>query len=89
MNKKKKKAAALKYNQLIDKAPKLIAKGQGSVAEEIIKRAKEHNIFIKEDSDLVEVLYTLDINDEIPESLYMVIARLLTELYELNKKYKK
>lgn len=89
MNKKKKKAAALRYNQLIDKAPKLIAKGQGSIAEEIIKRAKEHNIHIKEDSDLVEVLYTLDINEEIPESLYMVIAKLLTELYELNKKYKR
>jgi flagellar biosynthesis protein len=89
MNKKRKKAAALKYNQLIDKAPKLIAKGQGNVAEEIIKRAKEYNINIKEDSDLIEVLYALDINEEIPESLYMVIAKLLTELYELNKKYKK
>jgi flagellar biosynthesis protein len=89
MNKKRKKAAALKYNQLIDKAPKLIAKGQGNVAEEIIKRAKEYNIYIKEDSDLIEVLYALDINEEIPESLYMVIAKLLTELYELNKKYKK
>jgi flagellar biosynthesis protein len=89
MNKKRKKAAALKYNQLLDKAPKLIAKGQGNVAEEIIKRAKEYNIYIKEDSDLIEVLYALDINEEIPESLYMVIAKLLTELYELNKKYKK
>jgi flagellar biosynthesis protein len=89
MIKKKKRAAALRYNQNIDKAPKLIAKGQGEIAEEIIKRAKEHNIYIKEDADLIEVLYSLDINEEIPESLYLVIAKLLTELYEINKKYKK
>ncbi len=88
MSEKKKKAAALKYNKDLDNAPKLIAKGQGVIAEEIIKRAKEHNIYIKEDSDLIEVLYALDINDEIPESLYMVIAKLLSELYEINKNYK-
>jgi flagellar biosynthesis protein len=88
MSEKKKKAAALKYNKDLDNAPKLIAKGQGEVAKEIIKRAKEHNIHIKEDSDLIEVLYALDINDEIPESLYMVIAKLLSELYEINKHYK-
>lgn len=88
MSEKKKKAAALKYNKNLDNAPKLIAKGQGVIAKEIIKRAKEHNIYIKEDSDLIEVLYALDINDEIPESLYMVIAKLLSELYEINKNYK-
>jgi flagellar biosynthesis protein len=88
LSEKKKKAAALKYNKDLDNAPKLIAKGQGVIAEEIIKRAKEHNIYIKEDSDLIEVLYALDINDEIPESLYMVIAKLLSELYEINKNYK-
>jgi len=88
MDDKRKKAAALKYNKNIDNAPKLIAKGQGTIAQEIVKRAKEHNIYIKEDSDLVEVLYALDINEEIPESLYKVIAKLLTELYEINKNYK-
>ena len=88
MDEKKIKAAALKYNKIVDNAPKLIAKGQGNIAKEIIKRAKDHNIYIKEDSDLIEVLYALDINEEIPESLYRVIAQLLTEIYEINKKYK-
>jgi len=47
LSEKKKKAAALKYNKNLDNAPKLIAKGQGVIAKEIIKRAKEHNIYIK------------------------------------------
>ncbi|MDY6820026.1 MAG: EscU/YscU/HrcU family type III secretion system export apparatus switch protein [Deferribacterota bacterium] len=84
MNKKNKKAAALRYRQQIDNAPKLVAKGQGSVADEIIKKAKEYGIHIKEDADLIEVLYSLDINEEIPASLYEVVAKLLAELYKIN-----
>ncbi|MGA1861640.1 EscU/YscU/HrcU family type III secretion system export apparatus switch protein [Deferribacter thermophilus] len=86
--KKFKKAAALKYEQGKDKAPKLSAKGKGLIAEKIIKKAQEHGVFIKEDPDLVEVLSTLDLYEEIPEYLYQAVADILIEIYKLNNSVK-
>ena len=81
----KKKAVALKYRPKIDGAPKVIAKGQGKVAEKIIEIAKEHQLHIHNDPDLIEVLSQLDINEEIPPDLYIVIAELLAFVYSLNR----
>lgn len=83
----RKKAAAIKYDpDSGDRAPKLVAKGTGTIAEKIIARAEEHGVTIKEDEDLVEALSTLDLLDEIPEDLYKVVALLLAELYSINSK---
>lgn len=87
--KKIKKASALKYDPEKNKAPVVVAKGKGYIAEEIIKRAKEHNIEIKEDKDLVEVLSKLDLYAEIPEELYKAVAIILSEVYKINKKIKR
>jgi len=84
----RKKAAAIRYDDKVDKVPKLVAKGQGIIADRIIEKAKEHNVHIKEDKDLVEALSTLDLFDEIPENLYAVVAMLLAELYRINGKLK-
>jgi flagellar biosynthesis protein len=81
---KRKKAAALKYKQNEDNAPKVVAKGQGTIADQIIKKAKEAGVYIKEDADLIETLYALDINQEIPPALYKIVAELLVELYNIN-----
>lgn len=84
MAEKRKKATALRYAKGKDKAPKLIAKGSGLVAEKIIEKAEEYGIHIKEDKDLVEVLATLDLYQEIPESLFQAVAAILAELYKIN-----
>lgn len=84
----RKKAAAIRYDKTQDKAPKLVAKGQGLIADKIIEKALEYNIHIKEDKDLVEALSTLDVFEEIPVELYRVIAVLLAELYKINGKLK-
>lgn len=81
----KKKAVALKYQPKIDDAPKIIAKGQGKVAEKIIEIAREHQLHIHNDPDLIEVLSQLDINEEIPPDLYIVFAELLAFVYSLNR----
>ena len=81
----KKKAVALKYRPKIDDAPKIIAKGQGKVAEKIIEIAKEHQLHIHNDPDLIEVLSQLDINEEIPPDLYIVIAEMLAFVYSINR----
>ncbi len=81
---RQKRAAALKYQSKLDNAPKVIAKGKGKVAEKIIEIAKEHNIYIHDDPDLIEVLYQLDLNEDIPSELYVVVAELLAFVYSLN-----
>ncbi|QAR31874.1 flagellar biosynthesis protein FlhB [Geovibrio thiophilus] len=80
----RKKAAAIGYDLSKDKAPRLLAKGSGIIAEKIIEKAREHDIQIKEDKDLVEVLATLDLHEEIPESMYKAVAQLLAEIYRIN-----
>jgi flagellar biosynthesis protein len=90
MNKPKKtsrpkQAVALKYKPLENVAPKVTAKGSGQVAEKIIEIAKAHGVPIKDDPDLVEVLSKLDIDTEIPPSVYVAVAELLAFVYDINR----
>ncbi len=84
---KKNSAVAIKYRAGTDLAPKVTARGKGKIAEKIIGIAKEHQIYIHEDPDLIEILSTLDINEQIPPDLYVVIAELLAFVYALNKNF--
>lgn len=86
---KRKKAIALRYKKEKDNAPKVIAKGSGSVAERIIEIAKNHGIFIKEDRLLVDALSTLDLYEEIPAELYKAVAEILVFVYSLNHNHKR
>jgi len=79
-----KKAIALKYKPGDDRAPRVTAKGTGRLAERIIEMARKHGIPVKDDPDLVEVLSRLDLHDEIPPELYVVVAELLAFIYRLN-----
>jgi len=80
-----KKAAAIKYKAGSESAPKVVAKGIGGVAERIIAVAKENNIPIHEDRDLMEILSTLELEQEIPPELYRTIAELLAFIYRVNR----
>lgn len=80
-----KKAIALGYNKEKDNAPKVLASGKGVIAEQIIAAAKQNNIPIKEDKDLVEILSKIDINQEIPPNLYRAIAEIFSFLYRATK----
>ena len=88
MTEKRKKAAALRYIQKKDSAPKVMAQGSGILAEKILQLAKEHNIPIKEDLYLVEVLSTLDLYQEIPPELYRAVAEILVFVYKMTDKMK-
>ncbi|AIE59638.1 EscU/YscU/HrcU family type III secretion system export apparatus switch protein [Bacillus methanolicus] len=89
MNKKgktvRKEAIALGYDQTIHDAPKVIAKGQGKIAENIIKKAKENNIPIQEDRNLVELLGELNINESIPEELFSAVAEVFAFIYRTDR----
>lgn len=80
------KAVALEYDAKSSSAPKVIAKGEGVSAQSIIKIAKLHDIPIKKDEDLVEMLSQLEINTEIPPQMYKAIAEVFSFIYISTKK---
>ncbi len=80
-----KKAAALKYDPKRDKAPRVVAKGEGWLAERILALAREHKVPIKEDAQLVEALSRLELEAEIPPELYEAVAVVLAWAWRLNE----
>ncbi len=81
-------AIALRYDAAVDKVPKITATGRGHIAEKIIALAREKGIPMREDADLIQILLQLDLNQEIPPSLYQVVAELLAFVYRLNQNYR-
>lgn len=75
-------AVALAY-QTGDAAPRVVAKGKGLIAEEIIARAKEHGVHVHQSSELVALLMQVDLDRDIPPALYRVVAELLAWLYHI------
>jgi len=82
---RRKTAVALRYDREQDNAPKLVAKGQGLVAERLIEIADKLNIPIHHDPDLVEILSQLDLYQEIPKEVYAIVAKILSFVYRINK----
>ncbi len=82
---KRKEAVALSYEAKKNDAPKVIAKGKGIVADNILEKAKENNIPIQEDPTLIELLSKLNITDSIPEELYQAVAEVFAFVYRTDK----
>ena len=79
-----KKAVALKYDQLKDRAPKVIAKGRGHVAEHILAAAQKNSIPVYQNKALVNMLMALEIDREIPPELYKAIAEVMAYVYRID-----
>ena len=73
-------AVALAYRPG-DAAPRVVAKGGGLVAQEIIRRAREAGVYVHESRELVAMLMHVDLDQHIPPALYVVVAELLAWLY--------
>ena len=69
-------------------APKVVAKGRGLVAEQIINVAQEAGVFIHESKELVSLLMDIDLDQQIPPTLYRTIAELLAWLYDIESAQK-
>jgi flagellar biosynthetic protein FlhB len=76
-------AVALRYKGGETAAPKVIAKGQGFVAQRIKEIAKEHSVPVVEDKPLARALHKLELGVLIPEELYKAVARILAYIYRL------
>jgi len=77
-------AVALRYQPGEDEAPRVTAKGRGHVAEKIIELARQHGVPIRQDGNLVQVLSRLDLEEEIPPSVYRAVAEILAFVYRLS-----
>ena len=75
-------AVAIAY-QSGDAAPKIVAKGRGLIADEIIARANEHGVFVHESKELVALLMKVELDRHIPPALYRAVAELLAWLYHV------
>lgn len=81
---KKRQAIALEYNPNED-APKVIASGQGALADRIIEKAKESNVPVHKDDKLADTLSRLEIGEMIPPELYEVVAEILVFVDAMDK----
>ncbi|WP_456432378.1 EscU/YscU/HrcU family type III secretion system export apparatus switch protein [Thermosulfuriphilus sp.] len=81
---KRNKAVALKYRPQKDQAPRVVAKGAGLLAEKILEAARQAGVPIREEPDLLEILYRLEINEEIPPETYILVAEILAWAWRLN-----
>ena len=77
-----KSAVALAYSQT-DAAPRVVAKGRGILAEQIISRARDAGVYVHESPELVSLLMQIDLDQRIPPQLYVAVAELLAWLYRL------
>ena len=78
-----KKATALKYDEKSTNAPKVTAQGKGAIAQNIIDVALEHNIPIKKDEDLLNMLSVIELNQEIPVELYKAVGEVFGYIYDI------
>ena len=78
-------AVALRYDQEKGTAPKVVAKGRGLIAEQILALAQEHDVHIHESPELLDALIRLELGEEIPEALYRAIAEVIAFAYGLKQ----
>ncbi len=89
MAEQRKKAVALRYDQEIDNAPKIVAAGQGHLAEQILRVAEEKSVPVYEDPVLAEMLAHVAIGEELPPELYSIIAEVLIFVHSVDKQNRK
>ncbi|MFK3682131.1 EscU/YscU/HrcU family type III secretion system export apparatus switch protein [Pseudomonas sp. NPDC088890] len=77
-------AIALSYDG--QQAPTLSAKGDDALAEAILAIAREHEVPIYENAELVRLLARLELGEQIPEALYLTIAEIIAFAWQLRGK---
>ena len=75
-------AVALAYTAG-DAAPRVVAKGRGLIAQEIINKARDSGVYVHESPELVALLMQVDLDARIPPQLYVAVAELLAWLYRM------
>jgi flagellar biosynthesis protein len=77
-------AVALSYADK-SSAPRVVAKGYGAAADEIVQRARDSGVYVHGSVELVQLLMGVDLDRHIPPALYLVVAELLAWLHEADR----
>ena len=77
-------AVALGYDHTKQAAPKVLAKGQGPIAQKIVQIAIDEGIEIRRDAD--QILKAVDIDEEIPVEAFAAVAEIISYVYQVNNK---
>ena len=77
-------AVALKDRTLERQVPQVVAAGRGKIAETILQLALENDIKVREDSALVEILATIELDSPIPSEAFGAVAEILSYIYRAN-----
>ncbi|MBN8757147.1 MULTISPECIES: EscU/YscU/HrcU family type III secretion system export apparatus switch protein [Variovorax] len=75
-------AVALSYADKT-KAPVVVAKGYGLVAESIMREARENGLYVHASADLVKLLMQVNLDQQIPPQLYRAVAEVMAWIYGL------
>jgi flagellar biosynthesis protein len=81
----RRRAVALRYESNAG-APRVLAKGQGFVAERLLARAQELGVPLRAEPELVELLLQLELNQVIPPTLYAAVAEVLAWAYDVDRR---
>jgi len=77
-------AVALHYDRA--GAPRVVAKGRGSIGARIVEIARAHDIPIEENEVLVGALSNVELGEEIPAELYKAVAEVLIFVLRLSRR---
>lgn len=77
-------AVALRHARGGAGAPRVTARGAGELAQRILALARAHDVPVREDPELLQLLGACELGAEIPSELYRAVAELLAFLYRLN-----
>ena len=87
-HKRPRSATAIRYRSTIDNAPRVTASGRGLLADRILALAAENGVPVVTDPNLADLLAALDLDVEIPSSLYRAVAEVLVWVYGLDAEAK-
>lgn len=87
--KPRKEAVAVRYDNKQDKAPKVVAKGSGLIADQIVAAAEKHTVPVFQNRTLTAMLMAVELDREIPPDLYKAVAEVLAHVYRLDQKRRK
>ncbi len=79
-------AVALRYDREKDKAPRVVAKGRGYIAEKIIEAANAHGVPLVADAGMSRLLEEIELDAQIPPQFYLAVAKILAFVYRLGEK---
>ena len=78
-------AVALSYVAGSDDAPRVVAKGRGALAAQIVALARDHGVEVRRDQELAALLARLEVNSPIPVVAFAAVAEILAHLYRANR----